>query len=152
MNLNQNIATIRKDVKDEIIEVLEDATAVNEDLEDVKKVAYSERIESASIDLPMIWVLPEPHTPEIVSVRQEEHGFTFFFVALVRNIDVEVGKEEAEDIAARVYDHLMKDRQLNGKVHDIRPGLFNPAYQRSDSRQIYWAACQLIFIVRRITN
>jgi len=149
MSLNQNIATIRKDVKDEILEVLKDATTEEETLDDVKKVAYSERIESASIDLPMIWVLPEAHTPTIASVRQEEHGFTFFFVALVRSNDPEDGKEEAEDIVARAYDHLMKDRQLNGKVHDIRPGLFNPAYQRSDSRQIYWAACQLIFVVRR---
>lgn len=150
--LNKSLAQIRREIKTEIESALNTAIQSGNVLEEVNQIVYSDKIRSGALNLPIIWIIPSPHTPQITGVRSEMHDFSFYFVALTKNADIESGKEQAEDITAKIYDLFMSDRTLNGTVHDILPGRFDPAYQRAEARQIYWASCELRFRVKKLTN
>lgn len=142
--LKQKINEIRKNIKQEVRAELEDMGP---------KVVYGELAKKSNLDLPMIWFFPAPHTPEPAGANSEQHGFNYYFVALVKNNQgIETGKEEAEDLLARIYDRVTRVDQGN-KIrqvcHDVVPGQYNPAYRRADSKRIFWASCEISFVVRR---
>lgn len=148
VNLNRSLAQIRKEIKDALLEIVRDAVSRGEIMK-FEKLIYSDRIRAGNLEFPCLWIVPASHTPEVVGMNAEQHDFRFFFVTLVKDSDIDAGKETAEDLAARVYDLIMKDRELKKTVHDTIPGVFDPAHQDAGGKNIFWASVEMIFRVRR---
>lgn len=142
--MKSKMNVIRKDLKD----------AIRDEIEKLDlPVVYGELTESKNLDLPIYWYFPMPHVPEITGSHSEQHNFNYGFVAMVKHVDgVEEGKEKAEKLQAELYDHVTRadaGNLIRGKCHNILPGQYNPAYRRGDSQRIFWASCEIAFIVRR---
>ena len=140
--MKKKLNEIRKDLKE----------AIKFELEKLgPKVIYGELTRSGNLDLPINWYFPIPHTPEMTGVHTEQHAFKFGFAALVKDLDIQEGTEKAEVNMSNVYDQITKadDNSIRNICHDIVPGQYNPAYRRADSNRIFWASCEISFIVRR---
>lgn len=145
---SRNLATIRKEIKEAIILKLEEAKANT--LADVSSIVYGDRADIGDVDnMPIVWVLPAPHQPDLVSGHTAIHDFLFNFIVMVHDFDSENGKDTAEDLAAKVYDVIISDRTLGGKVYDVRPQSFDPSYEAVQNSNIYWASCEFAFRIQR---
>jgi hypothetical protein len=145
---SRNLATIRREIKEAIISKLEGAKA--DVLADVSSIVYGDRADVGDIDnMPVVWVLPAPHTPDLISGHTAIHDFLFNFIVMVYDMDNETGKDTAEDLSAKVYDVIVSDRSLGGKVYDVRPQSFDPSYEAVQNSSIYWASCEFAFRIQR---
>jgi len=146
----KTLAQMRREIKDAIIQKLNDARTPGGALEDVESVFYGDRIELGQIKSSTVWVIPVPHTPVHRGGHTAQHDFTFGFVAMVKNIkDAQTGKDEAEDLAARVYDLISADRTLGGVVGDVLAQRIDPSYQAAANNSIFWAYVEFVFRTMR---
>ena len=156
--MKKSLFDLKEDIKDETINFLELAQAGDltfndgDTLEEVETITYSDRITSGRLQLPAIWIIPDRYTPEVAGARSEEHRIPYWFAALVKENNPVEGKRKAERLAAKVYDLFLENRKLNGNCNDIIPGPIDPAYQRGDRNNVFWAGLQLLFTVRRVTR
>ncbi len=156
--MKKSLFQLKEDIKDGILDLLNDCQSGNitfndgDSLVDIETITYSDRIKSGRLELPAIWVIPDRYTPEVAGARSEEHRIPYWFVALVKDNEVVKGKREAERVASRVYDLFLENRKLNGSCNDIVPGAIDPAYQRGERNNVFWAGIQLLFTVRRVTR
>jgi hypothetical protein len=147
---SQNLAQIRKDLKDAIIAKLKDAMQPGGSLQDVKNVLYGNRAKIGQVNPPIAWVIPDTHVPDVSAHSRAWHNFNFDIIGVIKNIDPELGADQAEDLAARIYDVIMADRKLGGLVHDITPTGVNPAYEAGQNTQLHWAAVSFSFRIPRV--
>ena len=143
--MKKNYSEIRKDLK---VAIESEMAAL-----DVNYV-YGELTKSKHLnDLPLHWLFPIPHTPETSGANSEQHGFGYSFVTLVKDAtSVEEGKEKAEELSSKLYDHISRSDAENGILevcHTIVPGQINPAFKRGENERIFWASFEMNFIVRR---
>lgn len=149
MSSTLTLAELRKNIKNEIISILNDNLTSDKSLSDVKEIHYGDKTNLSTLKWPAVWILPAPHTPEMSGGNRVIHNFTFDFAVLTKNLDAEKGREDAEDLAARVYDVMTKDRSLNGLVIDVIPTTINPASTLAGAQQIYWSSITIQFQTQR---
>jgi hypothetical protein len=144
----RNLAEIRKEIKDVILQKLQDARA--DTLSAVASIVYGDQMEVGTIEeMPVVWVLPVSHQPELKGGHTALHDFIFDFVVMVHDLDSTAGKELAEELTARVYDVIVSDRTLGKKVFDVRPLNFDPSYEAVANSNVYWASCEFAFRIQR---
>jgi hypothetical protein len=144
----RNLAEIRKEIKNAILQKLQDARS--DTLSPVVSIVYGDQMEVGTIEeMPVLWVLPAPHQPELKGGHTALHDFIFAFVVMVYDLESNTGKELAEDLTARVYDVLVSDRTLGKKVFDVRPLNFDPSYEAVVNSNVYWASCEFAFRIQR---
>jgi hypothetical protein len=144
----RSLAEIRRDIKDQIIAKLEEARAGA--LSAVASIAFGDRTDVGEVNqMPLIWVLPTPHQPELRGGHTAIHDFTFSFVVMVHELDATQGKDIADDLASIVYDVISADRTLNGMVFDIRPLNVDPSYEAVTSTNVYWSNVEFAFRIQR---
>lgn len=137
------------EIYEQIKNTIEEKIKTSELLGDVKSVVFGEQYRIGSLKSPTIWIVPEPHQPNIKGGATVEHDFTFDFVVLVKSPNSSEGLVKALKIAMTTYDVLMADRTLDGLVSDIRPLRVEPAYEAGNNTQLCWSAIQLAFRVER---
>ncbi|WP_044639736.1 hypothetical protein [Risungbinella massiliensis] len=143
---SRNLAAIRKEIKDNIISKLEETKPET----GVVSIVYGDRTDIGNINMmPVVWILPSSHQPELRGGHTATHDFLFDFICMVHDLDSEIGRETAEDITAKVYDVISLDRTLNGKVFDVRPLNFDPSFEAAANSSVYWASCQFAFRIQR---
>lgn len=147
--LTGNLATIRKDIKDGIISTLKTETNEAGVLSDVRTIHYGEKINIAEVQTPIVWIIPQPHTPDLRGGHTAIHDFTFDFIQMIESYEPDEGEEKADDLTARVYDVMVDDRTLGGLVYDIRPTSFDPSYQAAESNTLFWGSTQFVFRIQR---
>lgn len=146
---DKNLAAIRKEIKGGIMETLQAAQADGGPLKDVQAVHYGDRANISENQMPGLWILPNSHTPELLGGHTAQHDFNFSFVAMVYEYNAGEGAEQAEDLAARVYDVLISDRTLGRRVHDVRPTSYNPAESAGASNSIFLCSFDMAFQIQR---
>lgn len=147
MNMTNNLAQIRKSIKDTIIAILKDAQST--DLSVIKNVHYGESQMNIG-NMPAIWIMPRPYAPREMSASSSEHRFTYEFVAMVYNGDPTKGTELVEDIQAKVYDLFIANRTLRDVVFDASCTRIDPTYHIPvQNNQVYFASVQFEFIARK---
>ena len=147
---SKTLAQMRREIKDAIIQKLNDARVPGGPLEDVESVVYGDRANLQDLNHYMIWVIPVAHVPVHRGGHTAQHDFTFGFVAMVKNIeDAQAGKDEAEDLAARVYDLIASDRTLGGVVGDVLANRFDPSYQAAANNSVFWGYTEFAFRTMR---
>jgi hypothetical protein len=144
---NKNLAQIRKDIKIGIFETVEAAQKADGPLYDLRTIHYGDRANISESQMPGLWVLPNAHVPNLLGGHTAQHDFNFSFVAMVYDYNAGEGAEQAEDLAARVYDVLIEDRTLGRRVHDVRPTSFNPA--ESSESSIFLCSFDMAFQIQR---
>jgi phage gp37-like protein len=126
----RNLAEIRKEIKDAILQKLQDARG--NALSAVVSVVYGDQMEVGTIEeMPVVWILPVSHQPELKGGHTAIHDFIFDFVVMVHDLESTSGKELAEELTARVYDVIVSDRTLEKKVFDVRALNFDPSMKQS---------------------
>lgn len=146
---NKNLAQIRKEIKDGIFETLQTAQIIDGPLYDLRTIHYGDRANISESQMPGLWVLPNTHVPNLLGGHTAQHDFNFSFVAMVYEYNAGEGAEQAEDLAARVYDVLISDRTLGRRVHDVRPTSYNPAESAGDSNSIFLCSFDMAFQIQR---
>ena len=144
-----NLAQIRKDLKDAIMNKLKTAMQSGT-LQDAKSLIYGNRAKIGSVNPPIIWVIPNSHVPDVSAHSRAWHNFNFDFLAVTKHVEPEKAADQAEDLAARIYDVIIADRHLDGLVHDITPTSVDPAYEAGQSTQLYFAAVSFSFRIPRV--
>ncbi|MBD1373751.1 hypothetical protein IC620_15500 [Hazenella sp. IB182357] len=101
---SRNLADIRKEIKTELLAKLKSTDG----LKNIQTVVYGDRVNiGKTSSMPLLWVLPVPHQPDLRGGHTELHDFTFTFVTMAYSVNnPEDGKEQAEDLTAKVYDVL----------------------------------------------
>lgn len=150
MSVNKKpLVHLYHEIRESIIGKLKDS----ENLKEVKEFVYGERARAGSLKSPSIWIVPEPHVPDLIGGRTAQHDITFNFVALVKDNMPQEGLKKAERLSMTVYDILVEERSsrgfLNGLVSDIRPTRVDPAYDAGNNTQLYWSAVQFAFRLQR---
>lgn len=75
---SRNLAEIRKEIKDAILKKLQDARA--DTLSLVASIVYGDQMEVGTIEeMPVIWILPVSHQPELKGGHTAHHDFIFDF-------------------------------------------------------------------------
>lgn len=145
-----NLYQERKKVLGQIMTKLESERTETGLLYDVSTIVYGDRTETANItEQPTIWIMPAAHAIDLVSGHTAIHDFTFDFISMLLDYDSDKGKERVEDVSARVYDTLVKDRSTNNVVFDVRPLIYNPASEALENSNVYFASVQLAFRIQR---
>ncbi|SDY71895.1 hypothetical protein [Thermoactinomyces sp. DSM 45892] len=144
----RNLAVIRKEIKETLLTSLQEARSGY--LSDLVSIVYGDRTDIGNIeDMPLLWVLPSPHQPDLKGGHMAIHDFTFTFVVMVYDTEPAIGKDRAEDLTAQVYDLISSNRTLNGKVFDVRPLHYDPSYEAMANSNVYWASCEFAFRIQR---
>jgi deoxyhypusine synthase len=99
--------------------------------------------------MPVLWILPASHQPELKGGHTALHDFIFDFIVMVQDLESITEKELAEEITARIYDVIVSDRTLGKKVFDVRALNFDPSYEAVANSNIYWASCEFVFRLQR---
>lgn len=147
---NLNLYQERKKVVEQIISKLESERTETGLLHDVSAIVYGDRTDATNIDeQPTVWIIPAAHAVDLVSGHTAIHDFTFDFISMLMDYDSATGKDRAEDVSARVYDALVKNRSSNSTIFDVRPLVYNPASEAVDNSNIYFASVQLAFRIQR---
>lgn len=144
----RSLAAIRRDIKDQIVAKLEEARAGA--LSAVASIVFGDRTDVGEVNqMPLIWILPTPHQPELQGGHTAIHDFTFSFVVMVHELDAAQGKDVADDLASLVYDVISADRTLNGIVYDVRPLNVDPSYEAVANSNVYWSNVEFTFRIQR---
>jgi len=147
---NLNLYQERKKVLGQIMTKLESERTETGLLHDVAAIVYGDRTDTANItEQPTIWIMPVAHAVDLVSGHTAIHDFTFDFISMLLDYDSDKGKDRVEDVSARVYDTLVKNRSQNNVIFDVRPLIYNPASEAMDNSNIYFASVQLAFRIQR---
>jgi hypothetical protein len=144
--MKKTLVQYRSDIKEQIIAKLNANMVAGQPLDSVKTIVYGDRANFANPQLPQVWIIPQSHTPTVLTGNTYEHDFTFIFAALVRDSIPESGKEAAEELAAKIFDVLLQDKTLNNTVYDVVPLEVSPSYEiGAQNTQTYWAAVRIAF-------
>lgn len=143
--IDKPLKDIYKDLRDALKYKLTNAI----ELKEVQRVVYGESARLGSLQMPAIWIIPEPYIPVVVGGKTAEHPIRFNLVAFVKDNEPERGLERAQDLAFTVYDVIMQDRTLGGIVFDITPTRVDPAYEIGQNSNLYWSAVQFDFKIKR---
>lgn len=147
---NLNLFEERKKVINQIMSKLEEERTETGLLHDVKAVVYGDRTNMDNItEQPTVWIIPAAHAVDLVSGHTAIHDFTFDFVSMLIDYDSDKGKDQVEDVSARVYDSLVKNRSQNDVIFDVRPLIYNPASEALENSNVYFASVQLAFRIQR---
>lgn len=147
---NLNLYQERKKVLGQIMTKLESERTGTGLLHDVSSIVYGDRTDTANITVqPTIWIMPAAHAVDLVSGHTAIHDFTFDFISMLLDYDSDKGKDRVEDVSARVYDALVKNRSTNNVVFDVRPLIYNPASEALENSNVYFASVQLAFRIQR---
>jgi hypothetical protein len=144
---SRNLAIIRREIKDSILQKIQEARSGT--LSDLASIIYGDRADAGDINsMPMLWVLPAPHQPELKGGKTALHDFIFDFVLMVHSDEPESGKDQAEDLTARVYDVISSMRSMQN-LFDVRPLSFDPSFEAVANSNVYWASCEFAFRIQR---
>ncbi|MED3648637.1 hypothetical protein P4475_17850 [Halalkalibacterium halodurans] len=141
----ERLKVIVKNIREEVLNRLR----MSEDLSEIKRVVYGEKVRIGSLPTPAIWVVPAPYVPDLSGGHTTGHDITYDFVSLVKSNKPEEGLIKAIEFSYEIYDVLMADRQLGGLVSDIRPLRIDPSYEMGNSTQVYWSNIQFAFRFKR---
>ena len=147
---NRTIADIRRDIRDAIKALLKGEQVEGGRLFEVF-LHYGTAIDAGDADhLPLVWRIPHSYTPEVIGGHKAQHNIPFEFVCVTYNSDdPEAGKDAAEDLASAVYDILMRDRSLGGRVADVIPGTIDPAFEFGGNPATFAAAVNFSYPMLR---
>lgn len=144
----RSLAEIRREIKDQIMTKLEEARSGT--LSAVASIVFGDRTDVGNVEhMPLVWVLPSSHQPELRGGHSAIHDFTFSFVVMVHDLDATQGKDTADDLASLVYDVISTDRTLNGTVYDVRPLNVDPSYEAVANSNVYWSSIEFAFRIQR---
>lgn len=151
IDLDRNLAEIRQQIQDALVDRIESEMASEGHLSDIEKVDYGNKVEFNQIkgNTPYCWIIQAPHTPEVGSVNAEDHGFKFQFALLTTDNDPVQGRKDSEDIMARTYDVITEYRRLNNTVHDSFPGELRWGLDFPKGNNYFWSGFEFIYKVRR---
>lgn len=147
----ESLADLRRKIKAEILAKIEEARQPGGLLETINHVSYGDRATVEMVDnMPSLWVLPLPHVPEIRGGHTALHDFIFDFIVMTYSLDEQAGREQAEDLAATIYDVLNSMRRSSAdSFFDVRPQSIDPSFEAAAGSAVYWSSCEFAFRIQR---
>jgi hypothetical protein len=114
-------------------------------LEGVKKVVYGSTFSIEDLDLPGIWIRPEPYTPnEEGGFTSTEHRFIWTFYSSVYNTKPSEGAIESERLTFTVREILRQNPQPPG-MDLAKSTVINPALRLSPAKLVYTSSVDMEF-------
>jgi hypothetical protein len=145
-----NLYQERKKVVNQIMTRLQSEQVEGGLLSDLSTIVYGDRTDTANVtEEATVWIIPQPHEIQIINGHATIHDFTFEFTSMLIDYDSNTGKDRVEDVSARVYDALLKNRSTNDVIFDTRPLVYNPASEAFENSNIYFASVQIAFRIQK---